>query len=349
MTGDARRVVAILAFFAYVQVLFFPFAASAVDIDRDKLIYVIEDGLAASDFYADMIAMDSKIYRASSWLSEATDTNQSVGEAVMHARVVIDAARPELPKLRARLAEFPIDGPSFPPVFYWFSDWPKVQSAWLDQMKLRLDHLGAEADAVDAWDWDRIVAIRAQREEDIVVFQQFFDASDRKSFSVMPEDHPDRLLAGFYSSLDDAYTLSAERMTVFEESEIARLTLEIVQAYRRAETDTTRLIDQIESVLPKHRENVLPFTQVLAKDPSRAVQLADDLIGQYRETLQIQRRWLESLSMITKIEARSVQEGWTEELIQLHGSEALKMDKLRTEYAEGWRKRAALMAEGIAR
>lgn len=344
-----QRVALVFAAFVYVQALFIPLAATAADVDRDKLIYVIEDGLAASDFYADMIAVDSKIYRASSWLIEATDTNQAVGEAVMHARAVIDATRPELPKLRTRLADFPTDGPSFPPVFYWFSDWPKVQSAWLDQMKLRLDHLSAETDAVDAWDWDRIVAIRAQREEDIVAFQQFFDESDRKSFSVMPEDHPDRMLAGFYSSLDDAYTLSAERLAVFEESEIARLTLEIVRAYRRAEADTTRLIEQIEEVLPKHRENILPFMQILAKDPARAVQLADDLIGQYHETLKIQRRWLESLRAITKIEARSVQEGWTDELIQLHGSEALKMDKLRTEYAEGWRKRAALMVDGIAR
>jgi len=165
----------------------------------------------------------------------------------------------------------------------------------------------------------------------------------------MPEDHPDRLLASFYSSLDDAYALSAERLTVFDEDEITRLTLEIVQAYRKAEVDTTSLIEQVEAVLPKHREKVLPFIQIVSKDPEQAEQLTDELIVQYKETLKIQRRWVDSLRTITKIEARSVQEGWTDELIQLHGREALKMDELRTEYAEGWRQRAALMVEGIAR
>ena len=322
---------------------------AASEINRQELIFVVEDGLAASDFYADMLALDSKIYRAASWLIEATDTNQAIGEAVMHARAVINAARPEIPKLRKRLAEFPIDGPSFPPVFYWFSDWPKVQAAWLDQMTLRLDHLSAEADAVDAWDWDRIIAIRAQREDDIVAFQQFFDASDRKSFSVMPEDHPDRMLAGFYASLDEAYALASERLTALDEEEISNLTVKIVQAYQRAEVETNDLIDRIDAVLPMHREKVLPFVQVLTNDPTRAEQVTDKLIEQYQGTLATQREWVNSLRAITKIEARSIQEGWTDELIQLHGVEALRMDELRTQYAEGWRLRAALMVQAIAR
>lgn len=349
MIGVFQRSAILLWLTFCLQGLCLPTQAIASEIDRQKLIFVVEDGLAASDFYADMLELDSKIYRASSWLIEATDTNQAVGEAVMHARAIIDASRPKVPKLRARLAEFPIDGPSFPPVFYWFSDWPKVQAAWLDQMSLRLDHLNAEADAVDAWDWDRIVAIRAQREEDIVAFQQFFDESDRKSFSVMPEDHPDRMLAGFYSSLDEAYALAADRLAVFDEAEIRQLTVKIVQAYRHADQETTELIDQIDAVLPKHRTNVLPFLQVLTKDPGRAEQLADSMVTQYRDSLKTQRQWVGSLRKITEIEARSLQEGWTDELIQLHGAEALRMDELRTEYAEGWRRRAALMVEAIAR
>ncbi|MEM7058328.1 MAG: hypothetical protein AAF557_12115 [Pseudomonadota bacterium] len=350
--GRKERVVAVLAaLWIGLQSLAIATAASAsgAESTKDRLIFYVEDALAASEFYSEMTALDSQIYRAANWLADAAEAGQGEGEAMMHARAVIDRAKKEMPKLRSRLSEFPINGPSFPPVFYWFSDWPKLQSAWLDQMVLRLEHLEAESAAVDAQDWDRIWQIRAQREEDLSAFQQFFIESDRKSLSKMPDDHPDRMLSGFFNSLDPVQVLAAERLRAVDEIEVNRLTLEIIRMSQQSEQEMTRMIAEIDGVLQQHYWNLLPYAVVLTDDSNRGDQVAKAVVEQYRDTLDVLRRWVVHSRDLTDLEAKSLQVGWTVELLQDYNAQALKMDDLRTEYAEGWRIRAALLADAIAR
>ncbi len=282
------------------------------------------------------------------WLIHASFETSNLGEALMNARRVAAAVDREVPSLRARLAAFPKDLPSFPPVFYWHPEWSKGRAATLDWLALEREALLREVAALEAEDWDTLLTIRAERAQDNVAFQAFYAQLVARIVQRVPEDHPEHHLANIFAPWDGYHQLLADREAETSETRQREIALEVVEVSKRAVAEMRNIADKVERTLPGHGQAMTPLVVVLTDDEAAGAEATEEVLESYRRSVALIREMAQSYDRMIRLELDFWLNGNSPELMNGFEVLNLRMEQQTRAFFGEWTTRALVMNNAIA-
>ena len=323
-------------------------SALTAGIDRDKLIYYVEDGVRADAIGSAWFHLEGRLGRAIDWLKMAPYRDGDVTEAVVNARNTAELVRTETVKLRARLAEMPSTGPSFPPVFFWPEGWHKLAFVVMDSLELQADYLREEAEAMAAGDMAGAVRINQARNADMSGYDKYFAAFDRVMVALMPEGHPEHTLMMMRVHWHGLFDLYAERDRKGEAAEIRDASLKIIKKLNELAKQIEAEIPNFEATLDGHRRNLAPFLLALSCDAAAAEAGLDKYMETYRAFLPLARQTVELLREYARIEVEFLNNGASSDLYDRYDAVAFRYEMVTKKGSEQWSKRTSILSGLIA-
>lgn len=324
-------------------------SALTTGIDRDKLIYYIEDGARADAIGAAWHELEGRLGRAADWLKLAPYREADAAEAVVNARKTAEFAQGETARLRAELKAMPEDGPSFPPVFYWPEGWRKLALAVLDSLDIQAGYMLAEADALAAGDMAEVARISQARNEDLSGFDKYFAAFDRQMVALLPRDHPEHMLMVMRVHWHGLFDLYAEREGKTAEEDVRAASLKIIEKLNQLAKEIEADIPRFEATLTGHRDRLKPFLVTLACDPAAAEKGLDRYLATYRDFLPLAGQTVELLRDYARIEIDFMNNGPSTELYDRYDAVAFRYEEVVKKGSKQWSERARILADLIAR
>ena len=324
-------------------------ADTAQQIDRDALIFYLEDGLAASRFYEKESDLIAALSGADTWLGEAQYTNTGVGEALHHGRAVVERLDRELVELDKELAGFRREGPEFPPVFYWYDDWVDWRRASLDLLRLQTGHLRDMIRAVAGGDDEKVWAAQSAADIDRLAFQVYFDSITDQINETLPEGHPDRILNNAFGKWETYSALQVKRAEAQDDAAYRDATLEIAAELKRISAHIAGNAEALDAALVQHRAALAPFVQVLTRDEDRTEAALDRIMESYRQTADVVRGFAGVYGDTAKHELKVWRDGPTPELFAGYTEFQYRYEALNTRLNALWTERAEIMVGAIAR
>ena len=324
-------------------------SALATGIDREQLVFYVDDGAKADALGVEWSDLGARLTRAEEWLTTSTYFKTDAGEAIVNARRTVELVRAEVPKLRAKLAAMPEDGPDFPPVFYWPEGWPLLGMAVLDSLLLRADYLERETDALARGDWDEANRINNRRNEDLAGFEDYFTEFDRKVLDLLPEDHPERVLMELRLVWHGITDLYAERDRIADREHRRTTTIAIAEKLRGMANAMDEAMMTYDIALNWYEPKLLPFFETLTCDRASAEALHAEYMRSYREFPALAAQVADLLRANARLEMEFWSTGPTEDLYDRFNRVSYEYDEIYDRIMDGWSSRARLMVDAVAR
>jgi len=337
-------IAAVLFFFA-------PAARSAdtdIKIDRDRLIFFLNDSLAVHDYSDELDQLFSDLYGASSWLDDAAYSNVNAGEAIVNARRVVETINRQAPGLAARIEGFPRTGPSFPPIFYWFEDWHEWQRVALDAMAVNASHLADQIDAMNARDPDRVLRVQDARGKDQAAFDIYFAEIDRQVIETLPEDHPTRLLLQADQAFRALADKNLQRNLATDEALREQMTLDLARAYSDAADQTVAMLRQFEMSIDPFGADLRPLVKVLTRDEAEAERVTAQVLKVFHQANQDASGLVEAVREYARLELLFYRDGPSPELFEGFTRAGQNIDAFYAMRSAAFRKQTEILIAAIA-
>lgn len=324
-------------------------SALTTGIDRDNLVYYVQDGARADAIAAAWYELEGRLGRAADWLKLSTFRETNAAEAIVNARKIAEFALGETARLRAELKEMPDHGPSFPPVFYWPEGWRRLAFAVLDSLDLQARYLQAEADALVAEDMAEVARIAQARNQDLSGFDRYFAAFDRQMVDLLPENHPEHMLMAMRVHWHGLFDLYAAREARTGEEEVRAASLKIVEKLNQLAKEIEADIPRFEATLAGHGDRLTPFLLTLSCDDAAAGKAREQYMATYRAFLPLVRETVELLRDYARIEVDFMNNGPSTELYDRYDAVAFRYEEVVRKGSKQWSERARILADLIAR
>ena len=324
-------------------------SALETGIDRGKLVFYVDDAAEADAIAAVWSDLTLRMQRAAEWMNSAQWRNADLGEAILNARRVAALVREEVPKLEARVAAMPEDGPEFPPVFFWLDGWTRLAKAVHDSLVLEAKYLDADADARAADDIDEALRITLARNADLAGFEEYFAAFDRQTLARLPREHPERLMVQMRLHWEGMRDLYSQRDALSDEYEQRRMTPEIVAKLEGIADAIEADVAGFDALLPPFREKLEAYFLTLTCDPAAAGAALDRYMESYARYPALAREAAELLRDYAGIERDFGRRGATPDLFERYDAVSFRYDVMYQKASDEWSKRARILVEAVAR
>lgn len=318
-------------------------------IDRDKLVFFVEDGARADALGSDWYALEGRLGRAADWLKLAPYREADATEAIVNARKTAEFAHGEIARLRADLKTLPKDGPSFPPVFFWPDGWLRLAFAVLDSLEIQAKYLAQEAEALAAGDMDEVARIANARNTDLSGFDSYFSAFDRQMVALLPKSHPERTLMEMRVHWHGLFALYAEREGKRDPDEIREASLNIIEKLNQVAGDIDSDIPKFEAAIPGFRADLAPYMLTLSCDQARADAGLDRYIASYRSFVPLAHKTVELLRDYARVEVDFLNNGPSEEVYERYDAVSFRYEEVAKAVSAQWSERAKILTEMIRR
>ncbi len=317
-------------------------------IDREKLIFYVNDGLKADAIGRSWDDLAGRLSGADDWLAASAYRTQDVAEAVVNARRVTKLVLEKVPNIQAQLDAMPDKGPEFPPIFFWPEGWKRMARAVNDSIRLEAESLAAEAEAHARGDGEEAARIAIARAADMGVFQGVFNAFDQEMLRSVPKAHPEFWLIRMRTHWQGMSDLRVERESARSMAENRAVSLKVARKYTDIAEAMTGDLAEMRKQLDGHRLALAPFFLTLTCDQTTADTALDIFMASLERHATASQEMIGVLKDYGELELTVWRDGPSDAIFERYDVLGFRYEAANAKLSAEWSVRAKLLAESVA-